>query len=257
MTAGTYSPNIINAMTIYPNSVDVSFDVRLDSNGKDPDFASSTLKMFHKILWTKSLPNGQFLNLREDVPNHYLLGLTPNLEISLSSDTICNSYVKRKRIEPIVEPITESVESFRKLVYSIGGFILFPAKKVDGLNTINQERGWIKKIDDRFDLTLECIRLYYLGKDSPLFSVLNRYPTFFDLFVDFEGYVDFFLLNDLVSSDFSNVHYFLPGGLSDGLRALPISTDEYLTFMNNAQTFLESRNKRISDWVNGQLNHRT
>ena len=48
-----------------------------------------------------------------------------------------------------------------------------------------------------FDLTLECIRLFYENKESPLSFVFQRYIEFFNLFCDFKGYVDFFLLQDL------------------------------------------------------------
>lgn len=47
-------------------------------------------------------------------------------------------------------------------------------------------------ISDRWDLTLECIRRYYNGEDSPLYNVFLNDKAFFDLFVDFKGYVDFF-----------------------------------------------------------------
>jgi len=232
------------------NLIDITYDVRLDANGKDPDFASATLRRFHKVLWSKALPSGEMLELVENIPNHYLLGRTQSAEMPLSSDTMCNSYVKRKRMHPIVQPHLDQIEIFRKYLYSIGGFIVFPAKKVNGLNTINQERGWIKDIDDRFDLTLECIRLYYRGVDSPLFKVLSRYKTFFDLFIDFKGYVEFFLLHDLVDAKFESVKFFLPGGISTQRRATPETSEEYLKFMQNAQFFLIARNQRILNWVN-------
>lgn len=236
-------------MTFEHSIIDVSFDVRLDSRGKDPDFASPTLKKFHKTLWNKRLPNGEDLELFEGIDTHYLLGKTESRVISLSSDTMCNSYSKRKRMQLVVEPHKDAIENFRKCIYTVGGFILFPAKKVEGHNTINQERGWIKAIDDRFDLTLECIRLYYLGKDSPLFKVLSRYSDFFDLFVNFRGYVEFFLLQDLVSVDFQSIQFFRTDGLSVETKALPPTSEEYLEYMQNAQAFLIARNQRILNWV--------
>ena len=53
------------------------------------------------------------------------------------------------------------------------------------------------------DLTLECIRRHYLGDPvTPLGETLGRYREFFDLFDDFRGYVDFFLLQVLVTDDY-------------------------------------------------------
>jgi hypothetical protein len=44
--------------------------------------------------------------------------------------------------------------------YTIGGMMVFPGNAIDGKWTINQARGCLRKISDRFDLTLECIRRY-------------------------------------------------------------------------------------------------
>lgn len=50
--------------------------------------------------------------------------------------------------------------------YTIGSSIVFPGNKVDGKMTINGARGFSSKIADRFDLTLECIRRYYDGRQE-------------------------------------------------------------------------------------------
>ncbi len=75
--------------------------------------------------------------------------------------------------------------------------------------TINGSRGLNRSIKDRFDLTLECIRRFYINKESPLTETFQRYASFFNLFHDFGGYVDFFLLQDLVDDGYS-VKFFLP-----------------------------------------------
>ncbi|WP_352311546.1 hypothetical protein, partial [Psychrobacter sp. W2-37-MNA-CIBAN-0211] len=61
-----------------------------------------------------------------------------------------------------------------------------------------------------FDLTLECIRRHYEGEASPLDQALLRHADFFRLFEDFRGYVDFFLLQDLVTDDYTSVRFFTP-----------------------------------------------
>ena len=43
--------------------IDVWFDCRQDTNGKDPDQHSSTLKRYHAELWTKPLPDGRQLTM--------------------------------------------------------------------------------------------------------------------------------------------------------------------------------------------------
>jgi Family of unknown function (DUF6994) len=76
--------------------------------------------------------------------------------------------------------------------------------------TINQARGTNQKIEDRFGLTLECIRRHYVGGVSPLKDDLARYASFFTLFGTFRGYVDFFLLQDLVTPDYFTVRFWTP-----------------------------------------------
>ena len=41
-------------------TIDINFDVYSDTpEGKDPDSFSPTLRKYHKILWSKSLPNNK------------------------------------------------------------------------------------------------------------------------------------------------------------------------------------------------------
>ena len=126
--------------------------------------------------------------------------------------------------------------------------MLFPARQIDDKPTINQERGANPQIADRFDLTLECIRLHYLGETSPLAEALIRYRDFFALFEDFNGYVDFFLLQDLVSDDSSAVKFLMP--FADfGTSPLPHSVEAYEEYRRNAIRFVEARNRRMAEYV--------
>ena len=57
---------------------------------------------------------------------------------------------------------------------------------------INLARGMSQYVKDRIDLTLECTRRYYNNEDTPLYNVLLKDKEFFDLFVNFKGFVDYF-----------------------------------------------------------------
>ena len=46
--------------------------------------------------------------------------------------------------------------------------MVFPGNRIQGKWTVNQARGCLKKISDRFDLTVECIRRHYARQSSPL-----------------------------------------------------------------------------------------
>lgn len=152
-----------------------------------------------------------------------------------------------KVLQPLLQDVQKEVEEFRNLSYTVGGFILFPSKRIDGQMTINGARGFNSRIADRFDLTLECIRLHYLQKPNPLEKVLNLNSNFFDLFIDFKGYVEFFLLQDLVNLDFESIRFFTDVDIKFEKSPLPKNVEEYLIYCRNNLNFLKFRNTRIAN----------
>lgn len=230
-------------------SVDVTFDVRTDSDGLDPDQASQTLKRFHQYLWTKTLPSGELFKL-DDRDSKYLTFNGSLGSHVLASDSIVNSFSHHKRLKDLLVKIEPTLlKDFRDLNSTIGGFIVFPGNRVDGKATINGERGFNSLVADRFDLTLECIRRYYLELESPLTPVLGRYSSFFSLFKDFRTYVDFFLLNDLVDDNYSRIYLFNSFGEIFQESPLPKEIGEYLEYRENSMLFTSRRNKRIESWA--------
>ena len=229
-------------------SIDTTFNFYSDSGGKDPDSHSPTLKNYHKLLWSKALPNGEIFTLTDTDSNSYLTYISAQEKISLSSDSISNSYRDKKALSSIVQDLNKEVEEFRNLGSTIGGYILFPSKKIDGKMTINGARGFNQKIADRFDLTLECIRLHYLGMSNPLQEVLTQNAAFFKLFESFAGYVDFFLLQDLVDVNHESINFFTPIEQMFESSPLPANKEEYLQYMKSSTSFTAKRNERIKEW---------
>ena len=228
--------------------IDTTFNFYSDSGGKDPDSHSPTLKKYHKLLWAKPLPNGKVFSLSDTESDSYLTYISAQEKISLSSDSISNSYRDKKYLLNILKDLTSEVEKFRNIGSTIGGYILFPAKKIDGKMTINGARGFNQKIADRFDLTLECIRLHYLGKPNPLQEVLDQNSSYFKLFESFAGYVDFFLLQDLVDANYESINLFIPIKQMFESSPLPASKEEYLQYMKSSTSFTAKRNERIKAW---------
>jgi hypothetical protein len=228
--------------------MDTNFDYWADVNpglsiwdakgSTDPDAMSKPLQSAHQTLWTKRLPNGAKFELVPARGTQLQWG-----KFRLSSDSISNSYMTNSRMRQIVLEARNHAEELFRCGSKIGGFILFPAYRVDRKNTINGARGMSLKIGDRMDLTLEAIRRHYVGEESPLTDVLDRYAEFFDLFVHFRGYVDFWLLNDMVDNLYQ-VKFCLP---FDSFRrnAAPVNVKEYLELKSTTVRFLESRTARI------------
>lgn len=218
----------------------------------DPDVASPTLRKYHKILWSKKLPSGEFMDLQYGTPvsKNYLVWK----DFRFASDSILATF-RYDCMVSVISQVKEQVPNFKEWMedfirksYTIGGMLIFPKHK----NSINGCRGTNPKIRDRIDLTMECIRRYYNGEDSPLNWVFETDKKFFDLFVDFKGYVDFFFMNDIVSDDYKSVKFFLD---FDGfkLKPLPKNVDEYFMWRKNSGEFLRKRNERIDIWQKANL----
>jgi hypothetical protein len=226
--------------------IDITFDFRSDTPpGKDPDVFSPTLRTYHKLLWSKPLPSGVVFELDDTTPNTYLHHQSEVGEFCLSSDAVIPAFLREKRLSEITNQIPEEErEAFISIGYTIGGMMLFPGNRVGRQMTINGARGFHPRIKDRFDLTVECIRRHYLNDDSPLSAPLARYAEYFRLFGDFRGYVEFFLLQDLVAEDCAVVRFFAP--FEDFTTSpLPGTLDAYMAYRQLAVSFIESRNRRI------------
>jgi hypothetical protein len=228
--------------------VDVTFDCRKDAKGRDPDSHSPTLRRYHQLLWSKPLPSGKLFGLDILGPKPFLVHQSELGEFHLTSDSITHSYSSRAKIKPLVQHLPDTQRSFAESgAWFVSECILFPGKRVNGKSTINGARGMNRQIGDRFDLTLECIRRHYSRGESPLSTVLDRHSTFFALFVDFKGYVDFFLLQDLVGADFKAVKFYLP---FDDFRGdpLPHDVESYELYLRGVMSFSIGRAQRILKW---------
>jgi hypothetical protein len=229
--------------------IDITFDFYTDSNGKDPDTNSPTLKRYHKILWSKVLPNGKIFDLRDDEAGAYLYHKSELGQFYLGSDAITHSYKHHKRKQWLTRQIPEAVNQVYSAGSTIGAYIIFPNNQINKKQTVNGARGCNGKIDDRFDLTLECIKRFYLGLPSPLDDVFLRYQDFFGLFRDFRGYVDFFLLQDLVTENYSQIKFYLP---FDNFMSSPNfhCVNDYLIYQQRVIDFINKRNSRIDKVYN-------
>lgn len=236
--------------------INTSLDFSKDTPGypkKDPDFDNPTLRRYHKFLWSKPLPNGRVFDLDDTRPKSkaYLYHRSELGEFWLSSDSAIPTFTQWgfAKDHPELIPKKDNDEFF-SAAYTIGGMIVFPGNRVDGKWTINQARGCLRKIADRLDLTLECIRRHYLGLGDPsrLGETLKLYPDFFALFENFQGYVDFFLLQDLVTDDYSAVRFCTP---FDDFKtpSAPSNLHTYREYRRRSLEFIKARNRRIEQYA--------
>ena len=211
----------------------------------DPDSASKTMKLYHKVLYSRILPNGKRMCLKIGTNSEYLVWD----DFKFGSDSIIVSF-RYKKYRYMIEQVANSMpnwqaymESYIKKSYTVGGEIIFPKYK----GGINQTRGCNQYICDRWDLTLECIRRYYIGETSPLYTVLHKNKSFFDLFIDFRGYVDYFFLQDCVSEDYDSVVFWIGSGEFEKYP-FPKTVSEYLDWITKELEFVNKRNNRIREY---------
>jgi hypothetical protein len=232
-----------------------SKDFRKDTPGypkRDPDAHSPTLRSYHKLLWSKALPSGTRFDLDDTRPKHkaYLYHRSDlGKEFFLASDSAIPTFTRWGFAKEHPEVCTEQEnEAFMAIAYTIGGMMVFPGNRIQGKWTINQARGCLKKISDRLDLTVECIRRHYARQSSPLSETLARYDDFFALFGSFSGYVDFFLLQDLVTDDRAAVTFFMP---FDDFKtpSAPSDFDTYVAYRRRSIEFIKARNSRIEQYA--------
>lgn len=130
--------------------IDTTFNVYADAQGGDPDSTSPTLRSYHKILWSKRLPNGRTLELTNNMSGIYLYHNSDLGEFCLGSDAITHSYKNHKRKQWLIQQIPDEVNELFDTGSTIGAYTLFPNNSVDGKHTINQARGINSPINDRF-----------------------------------------------------------------------------------------------------------
>lgn len=248
--------------------IDVTFDFTSDTKGywdgywerrdglglggADPDSESPTLRMYHKILWSKALPNGDYMDLQFGTPKskNYLVWK----DFRFASDSLITGF-RYKCLKNLIYEIREKIPNYfqwqekrTRHSYTIGGMIIFPMHK----NSINGQRGMNYQIRDRIDLTMECIRRFYNNEESPLSWVLESDSKFFNLFVDFKGFVDYFLLQDIVSKNYKSVKFFLK--FDDfNYEPLPKNIEEFMQWKSCCTNFLNARNHRIDQWQKKNL----
>lgn len=220
----------------------------LGLGGNDPDSASKTLQEYHRQLWSRLLPCGEMMNLCSGYGSNYLTWKG----FRFGSDSLSVSF-NYNRNRALLEKVKNSMDDYRSFVetymrssYTIGAMIIFPKHQ----NSINQRRGTNQYICDRWDLTLECIRRWYGGEESPLSGILDSDADFFKLFVSFKEYVDYFFLQDCVTDDYSKVKIWYGKGDFSEIYPMPKTVEEYLKWIDDQKDFVQLRNKRIDDFVN-------
>lgn len=234
---------------IHRRTPPTDYDIGADAGGRDPDRFSPTLRRQHVLLWSKPLPDGREFLLTDEYPSGYLRHVSDLGTFDLSSDTIYRSFRHTRRASSIIAAVpTALLDEFNRRGRTVAGTIVFPSRRIDRTHTINQARGMSRAIEDRFDLTLECIRRHYSGGFSPLAATLERYQDFFSLFGTFDGYVQHFLLQDLVDERTQEVRFFNSWtGFDD--PPIPATAAEYLAYAAASMDFLDARRARMDTWI--------
>lgn len=77
---------------------------------------------------------------------------------------------------------------------------------------------------------------------------MQGYNDFFQLFIDFKSYCEYFYLQDLTINNFSGIKYYLPFNDFE-LNPYPKTISEYKIYKNNVIEFNIDRNNRIQKYI--------
>src|SRR5687768_14988567 len=125
--------------------IDTTFDFwQSCPRGGDPDRRCHALRLCHRILWGRALPDGRPISLVDRHPDGYLELQFDNVSLKLTSDSVVPTYKRYQRAEAqrIREGIApERLDEFEAISGTIGGITLFPGYRVGTANTINMKRG--------------------------------------------------------------------------------------------------------------------
>lgn len=127
--------------------IDITFNVYTDAKGGDPDCTSPTLRSYHKMLWSKKLPNEEYFELTDKKSGAYLYHKSVLGEFYLGSDAITHSYRNHKRKTWLTQQIKDEVKELFDIGSTIGAYIIFPNNRVD--NKHNKSSSWSKYFNRR------------------------------------------------------------------------------------------------------------
>lgn len=238
---------------------------------KDPDDVNPDLRESHRLLWSKAL-GGEVLGLTAQRWSDYLTVVSTGDGWTLGSDNFATIHYNALRT--FAEALDGVSDGHLCQFCTIGGYIVFPNQLAQQQSittnrtarrwTINQARGMEGRISDRFDLTLEAIRLFYEGivhrDDNPIGDVLEAYRWWFDLFGQgtegFVAYADFFFLTPMLD-DHCQVQPF--GSLTLAFDH-PLPKDDeaaYRDYVAGQRDFVRRRNELIqtSTYKSGDGSH--
>lgn len=251
--------------------LDLTFDYDSDHDATKPrkqrwdaDNDSPRLRLDHELLWTKELRSG--VRFAPSAPrarrDGYLIWTdATGVQHWYGSDAITHSYTSWDSPPALAAAkagLTETQRAeFLAPRYTLASSSIWPVKS-SAPRSMNQARCFgpaRRTIADRIDLTLECVRRYYLGhsSDGYLSETIRAYSEFFDLFQDgFEEFVEFFHFQPLVTPD--GIRSLLDAGelLNDytfDKEATPSSTQEYVTYRQNTLAFVAARGQLMAEWV--------
>jgi hypothetical protein len=229
--------------------IQVEKDMREDlQEGSDADMYSRILHQYHHALWNR----GPLLGLEESSSKKGPFKFK-HKDWVYTSDSIIHTYKDWHRLKSIQKD-EDSVNRVYLQGSKISGYVIFPGKQINRKQTINQRRGIHLSITDRFDLTLECIRRSYKNDfNHPLGETLKVYWSYFEQFGNFESYVRFFFLDDLVEFKQSEIKikFWLPLKNESFQDNYPLPSDEkeYSQFLSSLEIFVSRRKDRIQQYI--------
>lgn len=148
------------------------------------------------------------------------------------------------------------IKEFLKISRILGGHIFFPRWQISNnkkqILSLNVARGaeFIRKnkrrpgFYDRFDMFLFDLKNWYDGNLSQLQEEFDSNEVWLKLFIDFRGFINYFLLNDFVNNDFEVIDLTNNGNFIEQFESyIPKNSENYSLYFENSNNIIINRFK--------------
>lgn len=218
------------------------------SEAQDPADFSAKLAQYQILLYTKPLPSGGFLKLRANKFNQVEAELPSGESILLTSMPLIHQACFEADNHELLSKLPQSqVDIMLRTLVTSGNYMLIPAQPLNGYRLDDFRKN--PRIGNRIDLYLECVRRQYAGEPSPLDDILNPFKPWFELFLSFKQFVEFFYLGNLYDPKLKKIHFFKTFDPDFPINLDPETGSSSMLVLSHSVIFAGSRGQAQEKWL--------
>lgn len=223
---GEYEPEKF----LFENTKKVWLDMEKKNSYVDPDRNSIKLYRYYELFLSRELPDGLYFQFKTKRDHGTLQSMGE--DIILTGD-----YIGPSKNDYFNEYNNKKLSEFLKVTRTFAGNIVWPKKQVDNRITVNQYKGNV--FNERMDLLLFELERFYKEFESKdcvfprLGQIFKDHIEWYKHFVDFNGFINFFYLQDFVNK------------VEDGFEATFVGSGSYSSYLEEIGNVIIKRERRL------------